>query len=352
MFPLLESAAKYIWVMGDSRYQDFSLLDEKVFPYLKSGIDFVTFCIKNNEENDGKIYENPEELLRECFVSITCIGLSICRTNIFSPLKADTDLLTYCDQKYKNNYAFSWIGYFLEMYQKEKRRALFAVVPVLEILPGKKKQTWFQRFYGCWCEDLCNLLDSVPDIYGNVDRILYETWKYMGLDSVNYCYQARRHGDLNVETYERYRDNGMLERVTRKFRRMETFARVPLEELEECLHKELEEESKEFYDHCKSAVDKIKKKAGNRDISIYGAGRGGKIVKRCFEENGISIKCFYDKRAGQLNECEGILVKGLEMMDKNREFIVISMTECTGFVISSLKAHGIQTNAMYYLAME
>lgn len=352
MFPLLESDAKYIWVMGDSRYHDFSVLDEKVFPYLKSDIDYVSLCIKNNEENDGKVYENLEELLRECFVSITCIGLSIIRTEIFAPLKINRSLSKYCDQKYKNNYAFAWIGYFLEMYQRGGKKAVFTVVPILEILPDQKKQTWFKRFYGCWCEDLCNLLDAVPDSYGNVDLVLRETWKYMGLDSVNYCYQTRRQGDLNVETFKKYRNNGMLARVTRHSRRMETFATIPLEELEECLHKELKVESEEFYGHCESAIPRIRQMAGKREISVYGAGRGGKIVKDCLETNGIPVKCFYDRKAGYLNEWEGIPVRSLENLDRNQEFLVISMTGCTGFVISGLKEHGIQGDAIYYPAMD
>ena len=352
MLPLLKSDSKYVWVSGDSRYHDFSVLDQKVFKYIKQNIDYIIFHVVNNEENDGKLYEDLNVFLRECFISMTCIGLSVYKTELFAPLKTDKRWIEICDRKYKQNYAFAWIGYFLEMFQMEKRRGVFTVIPILEILPEKKKQTWFKRFYGCWCEDLCNLLDAIPDSYGNVDQVLRETWKYMGLDSANYCYQTRRQGDLNVETYARYRDNGMLARVTRQLRRMETFATVPMEELEECLQRELEEETNEFYRHCELAVPRIRQMAGIREISIYGAGRGGRIVKRCFEENGISVKCFYDRRAGSFQEWEGLPVRGLEQLDIHGEFVVISMMGCTGFVVSSLKSRGMPNGTMYYPAMD
>ncbi|HBI62765.1 MAG TPA: hypothetical protein DDY31_16425, partial [Lachnospiraceae bacterium] len=71
MLPILNSKSKYVWVAGDSRYHDFECLDRKVFPYLKKDIDYVIFHILNNEENDGKIYTNKNELLKECFVSMT-----------------------------------------------------------------------------------------------------------------------------------------------------------------------------------------------------------------------------------------------------------------------------------------
>lgn len=352
MIPLLKSDSKYVWVSGDSRYHDFSVLDQKVFKYIKQDIDFVVFHIVNNEENDGKIYEDPNEFLRECFISMTCIGLSVYRTEMFAQLRHNYSLRAEFDRKYRHNYAFGWIGYFLEMYQREKRSAVFTVVPIHEILPEQKKQTWFKRFYGCWCEDLCNLLDMIPDSYGNVDRILWETWKYMGLDSVYYCYQTRRQGDSNMEIFDRYRDNGMLARVTRHLKRMEKFASAPKEELEECLHKELEVESEEFYNYCESVIPKIRQMAGKKKISLYGAGRGGRIIKNCLEANGIAVKCFYDRQAGSMNEWEGLPVRSLEALDKNQEFLIISMTGCTGFVISHLKEYGVQSDGMYYPAMD
>lgn len=138
IFPLLSVSSKYVWVSGDSRYHDFNLLDQKIFPYLKQNIDYIVLHAVNNEENDGKVYTDRNEFLRECFLSMTCIGLSIFKTSIFEPIKGNSALKKECDRKYKDNYGFGWMGYFLEIYALKNYKALFSVIPIINIKSEKK----------------------------------------------------------------------------------------------------------------------------------------------------------------------------------------------------------------------
>lgn len=228
MLPILASSAKYVWVSGDSRYHDFNELDQKVFPYIKANIDYILLYTTYNEKHDGKIYTDLTEFIHDCFISSTCIGLSIYKTIMFDVLKRDNKLMEECDKKFRNNYGFGWLGYFYTVFAKGKNKAVFTVVNILSILPQKKKQIWAKRFYECWVKNLCEIADFIPDIYQRKDMIPYETWKRMKLDSFAYCYRARVSGGLTPQIFQEYKMNGMLSRVTKKNKRVEFFAKAPL----------------------------------------------------------------------------------------------------------------------------
>lgn len=224
MLPILSSSSKYVWVVGDSRYHIFEELDEKVFPHIKNGMDYVLISAGFNDQNDGKVYTEPSGFLRECFISTTCIGLSIYKLSVFDKTKSDADQMRECDRKYKSNYGFGWIGYFFEAFAEGGYKAVFVTAKIRNIFPEKKKQAWATRFYECWVEDLCSLMDHLPDLYSTKSLVPRETWKDMKLDSLHYCYVARISGGLDPESYQRYLDNGMLGRVSKKLDRIRFFA--------------------------------------------------------------------------------------------------------------------------------
>lgn len=256
MLPLLHSRSKYVWVAGDSRCSDLDVMDEKVFPYLKQDIDCAVLHILKNDENDGKIYTDREEFFRDCYDSVGVIGLVIYKTALFEPLKNNTLLRTECDRKYKDNW-FAWMGYFFEMFALEEHKAVFAVVPLVNIKPDKKTISWISKYYGCWIEGSCDLMDGLADSYSGTETVLRNAWKYSAQDIPLNQYIMRKNGDLNKETYKKYKENGMLERCTRQVGRMERFANASDEELEEVLEREKEIEKEEFRELCCRSVGKI-----------------------------------------------------------------------------------------------
>ncbi len=232
MLAILNSHARYIWVVGDSRYHEFSDLDKKVFPYIKQGLDYIQLGVVANLENDGKIYTDKSEFLRECLISATCIGCSIYKTELFRSLKEDSKKMQECDEKYRHNYGFGWLGYFYESYAERDNKAVFVVVKINGILPKLKKQVWARRFYECWVENLCEVIDSLPDSYESKYYVPRETWKKMKLDSHAYCYRARSSGGLSPAIYIKYKNNGMLQRVTDKINRIHFYAAAPRWQIE------------------------------------------------------------------------------------------------------------------------
>lgn len=232
MLPILESSAKYLWVSGDSRYHDFCEMDEKVFPLLRNGIDYIAFYWGNKEENFGKIFTDKSSFMQESFISVTCIGCSIYRLEIFKDLKADKAWMQDCDRKYRHNYGFGWIGYFFEAFARNGHTAALPKIEIKDIFPKQKKQAWASRFYECWVENLIDLTDKLPDFYNTKQDVPRNTWDEMRLASHVYCNRARVCGGLNPEVFEKYLNNGMLEKVTDRIRRIKFYAYAPMWQIE------------------------------------------------------------------------------------------------------------------------
>lgn len=227
MIPILNSKADYIWVMGDSRTHDFSELDIKVFPLIKEQIDLITLHIVNNRENDGKIYDDEGSFLKECFVSSTCIGLTIYKRSIFAPLIESPHLQESYDSLFRRNYAFAWLGYFYSVLVLKPWKAAFVVAKIYNVLPDRKKQVWAGRFYESWVQNLCDLMDKIPDTYSTKKTVARETWEILGLDAYPNCFKARLSGGLNKSIYQKIKENGMLIRVTKRVGRVRLFALSP-----------------------------------------------------------------------------------------------------------------------------
>lgn len=228
MLPILSSKAKYVWVSGDSRYHDFNEMDEKIFPLIKDGVDSILFCWEKKKNNFGRMYTDKSEFLKESFISATCIGWSIYKTDLFDGLKTDEMWLKACDEKYRRNYGFGWIGYFFEAFTKDDAKASLIKIENKKIFPKNKKQSWAKRFYECWVENLIDLTSKLPDIYTTKYDIPRQTWDDMKLYSHAFCRLARVNGGLSPEIFEKYMGNGMLQKVTDRIRRIKFYAYAPM----------------------------------------------------------------------------------------------------------------------------
>ena len=78
---------------------------------------------------------------------------------------------------------------------------------------------------------------------------------------------------------------------------------------------------------CFKNASEIREKAKNRDIYIYGAGRGGQILLKVFEEKNIKLKGFYDKKAQSIGTYKGYPIEKPEDAARNlrRKYIVVSL---------------------------
>ncbi len=229
MFPILESDFQYLWVSGDARYNDFEQLDEKVFPYIKNRkADYIVINVSNNRQFPDMLFDNCGDMIHAVFIPSTCIGLSIYRMEIFDPIRNNRNLLNEYDKKFKDNYGFSWLGYFYNVYAAGKYYTLLANVNTYPVLDIRKTEAWVKQFYGCWADDLCQIIDNIPDVYTGKDFIPRETWDIMRLYSIPYCYLARKNGDLDKKKYDEIKKNGKLDKICDKHSRIRFFAISPM----------------------------------------------------------------------------------------------------------------------------
>lgn len=233
MLPILNTTSTYIWVSGDSRYQDFNELDEKLFPMIKSrDIDYAVIDIGNIHPRPDMVFDDKGKMIHTCFVAMTCIGMSIYRTAIFDIIRNTPSLLEQYDKRFGSNYGFAWLGYFYNAYAAGEYRAALVNAGTKSILKKEKVQSWAVRFYGCWAEDLCQIIDSIPDSYADKDSIPKETWDVMKLDSISFGYKARKYGDLDAEKYAELKKRGIIAKLTDKPGRIKFFATAPMPVIE------------------------------------------------------------------------------------------------------------------------
>ena len=352
MIPLLNSTSKYVWVTGDSLCYDLDMMDDKLFLYLKEDIDYAVLCIQGNEENDGKIYTDRNELMKECFVSMTCAGASIIKTAVLEILKSSASFRADCDFKYEHNEGFSWLGYFLEAYAEKDYKAVFCATPAIAVKPDKKVFCWAKKYYSFWIGDLCDLLDTLSAKYQNTDAILRETWKWIPLDTVFACRFARISGDLNPETCEKYKRNGKWDRCVRHGERMERFAYAADEEVDEVFEQEFEAEKADFRELCQQNMENIRESAKGRDLWIYGAGLGGGILAECLTECKIPICGFLDREAKNIQNKMGLDVKEIDEVNLKNCYIVVGMRYPTSFCIIPFLERGVDRKNIFNISAE
>lgn len=350
---ILKSMAKYVWVVGDSRCHNFSDLDSKVFPYIKSGMDHIVLKTVDNEENDGKIYADKNEMLKECLISMTCTGFYIYKTALFEPLKKDTEFFKSCFKKYDDNYGFTWMGYFLESYAKNSNhRTVFVKIPVIDIEPEKKVTRWSQKFYKCWCSDLCNVIDGISEQYEANDDLIKKVWKILGFDLSQSLYVNCKEGILNSEIYQKYKQ--ILARVSNNVEKIESFANSNQNDLEKTYEYWRHYEEEELKNKINENKNKLLQIYHEKEICIYGAGRGGIAIQQALEKSGIVIKCFYDINAKKIGRIGNVQVKEFASDNSNseNEFIIISLLGAYTPIRSMLKEKGIETQNMYYVKFD
>ena len=171
----------------------------------------------------------------------------------------------------------SWLGYFFEMFAEKEHKAVFAVIPTMDIKPEQKRSTWMQRHFNICIGGTCDLMDGLSNKYQCTEKVLKDFWKYTPLYRASSCYTVRKGGgDWNQDTYKKYKENGMLERCTPYWERMERFANVADADLDKLYEQEIEAEKKEFERLCCKSIKEIKNMSRGQSLWIYGAGTGGK----------------------------------------------------------------------------
>lgn len=332
VYAMIESDAEYVWVSGDSRYHIFEELDETVFKAIKLGYEFILISAADNRENHGKVYSEKKEFLYDCLTSLTCIGMSIYKTDMFRRLRVDEKYLNQLDEKYKNNYGFGWIGYFLECFSEPEYKAYFCSIETKNVLERKKHQYWSKHFMKCWCQNLCELLDRIPECYGNVDRAIRKTWENINLDTLDYFYESKF--DLTEEYFSFLFEKGYIQRCSKNVDMWRIVASISEDEIH--LYSERDKQIRNVISDAKiHTMGIVLNTLSKESVFIYGLGKNGKKVIKFFKEAGVDIKGVIDKKYEGNKNFDGISFLSPDKID--RDSVVVVTPENIG-VIGEIKS--------------
>ncbi len=226
--PILATKSKYIMIIGDSRCHRIEDLSIQVFGAIQSELyDVISLSYYNNEEEDIYYYNDFNEFVTDRYIPITCCGMTIFRTSVFESIRSDPQKRDCYDSKYKDLFGFAYMGYYLEATAEKGNRFIAIKVPWHSLNPQKKVQHWNKKFYECWCDELCIIMDCLPDCINDKNKVLRNTWETMKLDGFDDLYRAKRAGGLTIEDYYRMMNKGYLQRVTKRTNRFKVVACLP-----------------------------------------------------------------------------------------------------------------------------
>lgn len=106
----------------------------------------------------------------------------------------------------------------------------------------------------------------------------------------------------------------------------------------------------EFQLACKLKIDTILSFSGTKEIWIYGAGKGGRILLNELDKRNIPVCGFIDKKADKLKIFCGLTVKKLENVDLKISYIIVSLRGWDTEVIEEFDRRQMNIYNYYYIA--
>lgn len=100
---------------------------------------------------------------------------------------------------------------------------------------------------------------------------------------------------------------------------------------------------------CEKKIPQIISQIKGRNLYIWGAGKGGKIVEAIMKEQGILLTGFIDQRADGLLEYLGYPVKNIEEMRPDCDYIVVSLMTFYYDIVETLDKMGYTQADWFYL---
>ena len=106
----------------------------------------------------------------------------------------------------------------------------------------------------------------------------------------------------------------------------------------------------EFKVICKRKLNIALELSSDREIWIYGAGKGGEIVYNALVEMGKKPKGFIDKRAKEKEVYQGLKVCNINEVDAKSDYLIISRMTVDSEMIQECYNNGFQDQDIYVLA--
>lgn len=228
---IINSTAKYIWIMGDSNYMAISLFSEKSYEYIKN--DYQLLVVYGNvvRDKENKEYHNVSDVYADCLWHLTWMGGPVVRRDVYDKLVNEKTKNQIINDA--NTTKGSWYSSIGVLYDSllliGDINARVVTVPFYGLATVEKKQAWVSTAYKTWCKDLCLLVDSFGKSFEkNEDRALKTTWKRLELDGGYWSTRFRVENGLNRDIFDDYNRNGYIARCSEKVKSIKRWAYRPI----------------------------------------------------------------------------------------------------------------------------
>lgn len=101
---------------------------------------------------------------------------------------------------------------------------------------------------------------------------------------------------------------------------------------------------------CEEKIDAILKLSIGKDLYIYGAGTGGKILSQVLTEKGINYVGYIDRNAEQLDWINDHPVKKINEIDPQNSFLIVSLRDYNFTAIDIIRESGFDWKDIYVMA--
>lgn len=106
----------------------------------------------------------------------------------------------------------------------------------------------------------------------------------------------------------------------------------------------------DFRNICQKKVNTIRNIADGRNIWIYGAGKGGKILLEVLQKNNIAVSGFVDKNAAKMDSVCGKKVTGISLLNVEEDFLVVSLKKYDYQIVDTCKKTGFGLKDIYVVS--
>lgn len=106
----------------------------------------------------------------------------------------------------------------------------------------------------------------------------------------------------------------------------------------------------DFINICQKKVNTIINSADGRNIWIYGAGKGGKILFEVLRKNNVVVSGFVDKNAAKMDSICGKKVVDISILNVEDDYLVISLKEYDYQIVDTCEKAGFGLSDIYVVA--
>ena len=98
-----------------------------------------------------------------------------------------------------------------------------------------------------------------------------------------------------------------------------------------------------------SKIPIVKQYICGRKIWIYGAGRGGNVIKDVLMEQNIPFYGFVDEKSEIIKELDGMPVVSIDKLNSQKDYLIISLRGYNSEVVNLCKKHNFCETDIYYV---